>query len=311
MSQPVKRRYNSTRRQEQARETRLRIIRAAHRLFVAQGYGRTTIAEIAASAGVAVETVYAAFRNKPTLLRHVWYMNFRGDDKDIRLLDRPEIHAVLAEPDLPTRFSKHAVVITAVFRRIAPLLAALQGAAATEPAAAAMLTEWNERRLDACTSYAEAAAATGQLAVSQDECRDGRHLMAAARRRARMARRALRRLARPPLDLAVGQAPPYPTAVITACTKELVGRSGHRPDDPVELPASQVLPQRLPQAAGRLATSVLLGLLHHRAATPAAGRLRGGEHATVGEQLDAGGGADLAGGRELVPVPRRERLPLR
>jgi AcrR family transcriptional regulator len=172
MSQPVKRPYNSTRRQEQARETRLHILRAAHELFVAQGYGRTTIAEIAASAGVAVETVYAAFRNKPALLRQVWYVNFRGDEKDIRLVDRPEIRAVLAEPDLPTRFAKHAVVITAVFRRIAPLLAALQGAAATEPAAAAMLAEWNDGRLDACTRYAEAAASTGQLAVSEDECRD-------------------------------------------------------------------------------------------------------------------------------------------
>ena len=172
MSQPVKRRYNTTRRQEQARETRQRIVRAARELFVAQGYGRTTIAEIAVSAGVSVETVYAAFRNKPTLLRQVWYVSFRGDEQDIRLLDRPEIRAVLAEPDLPTRFARHAVVITAVFRRIAPLLAALQGAAATEPAAAAMLAEWDDGRLDACTRYAEAAGATGQLAVSEDECRD-------------------------------------------------------------------------------------------------------------------------------------------
>jgi AcrR family transcriptional regulator len=172
MSESVKRQYNSTRRREQARETRLRIIRAAHDLFVAKGYGQTTIAEIAASAGVAVETVYAAFRNKPTLLRQVWYVNFRGDEEDVRLLDRPEIRAVLAEPDLATRFREHAVVVTAVFRRITPLLTALQGAAASEPAAAAMLAEWNERRLDACTRYAQAAAATGQLTVSEPECRD-------------------------------------------------------------------------------------------------------------------------------------------
>jgi len=169
---PVKRPYTSARRQEQAGETRRRIIRAAHEHFVAQGYGRTTIAEIAASAGVSVETVYAAFRNKPTLLRQVWYVSFRGDEEDLRLLDRPEIRAVLAEPDLPTRFGRHAVVVTAVFRRIAPLLAALQGAAAAEPAAAAMLAEWTAGRLDACTRYAAAAAATGQLAVSEDECRD-------------------------------------------------------------------------------------------------------------------------------------------
>ena len=172
MSEPVKRQYKSTRRQEQAGETRLRIIRAAHELFVAKGYGRTTIAEIALTAGVAVETVYVTFRNKPTLLRHVWYVSFRGDEEDVRLLDRPEIHAVLAEPDLATRFGRHAVVVTAVFLRITPLLTALQGAATSEPAAAAMLAEWDERRLDACTRYAEAAAATGQLAVSEAECRD-------------------------------------------------------------------------------------------------------------------------------------------
>lgn len=172
MSESVKRQYNSTRRQEQAAETRRRIIDAARELFVAKGYGRTTIAEIASTAGVAIETVYAAFRNKHTLLRQVWYVSFRGDEEDVRLLDRPEIRAVLDEPDLATRFGRHAVVVTAVFRRIAPLLAALHGAAASEPAAEAMLSEWDERRLDACTRYAEAAAATGQLAVSEAECRD-------------------------------------------------------------------------------------------------------------------------------------------
>ena len=172
MSKSVKRPYSSTRRQEQASETRLRILAAAHDLFVAQGYGRTTIAEIASAAGVAVETIYAAFRNKPTLLRHVWFTSFRGDEEDVRFVDRPEIRAVLAEPDLATRFGRHAVVVTAVFRRITPLLAALQGAAASEPAAAAMLAEWDERRLDACATYAEAAAATGQLAVSEAECRE-------------------------------------------------------------------------------------------------------------------------------------------
>jgi AcrR family transcriptional regulator len=174
MSESVKRQrqYNSTRRQEQAAETRRRIVDAAHELFVAKGYGRTTIAEIAGMAGVSIETVYAAFRNKHTVLRHVWYVSFRGDEGDVRLLDRPEIRAVLAEPDLATRLGQHAVVLTEVFRRIAPLLAALHGAAGSEPAAAAMLTEWDERRLDACTTYAEAAAATGQLAVSEAECRD-------------------------------------------------------------------------------------------------------------------------------------------
>lgn len=168
----VKRAYCSARRREQAMETRLRILRAAHDLFVRQGYGRTTIAEVARAAGVAVETIYVTYRNKSTLLRQVWYATFRGDEEDIRLLDRPEIRTVLAEPDLATRLRAHAVALTPVLRRINPLLRALQGAATSEPTAAAMLAEFDERRLDAAVQYARAAAATGQLAVSEEECRD-------------------------------------------------------------------------------------------------------------------------------------------
>jgi AcrR family transcriptional regulator len=172
MAKAVKRRYRSTRRREQAEETRSRIIGAAHNLFVVQGYGRTTIAEVARAAGVAVETVYAAYRNKTTLLRQVWYSAFRGDEEDVRLLDRPEIRAVLAEPDLAKRLRTHAVVMTSVFRRITPLFRALQGAASSEPAAAAILAEFDARRLDAADHYARAAAATGKLAISEGECRD-------------------------------------------------------------------------------------------------------------------------------------------
>jgi AcrR family transcriptional regulator len=172
MAKAVKRRYRSTRRREQAEETRSRIIGAAHNLFVARGYGRTTMAEVARAAGVAVETVYAAYRNKATLLRQVWYSAMRGDEEDVRLLDRPEIRAVLAEPDLAKRLRTHAVVMTSVFRRITPLFRALQGAASSESAAAAILAEFDARRLDAAGHFARAAAATGKLAISEEECRD-------------------------------------------------------------------------------------------------------------------------------------------
>jgi AcrR family transcriptional regulator len=172
MSKAVKRQYKSTRRQEQAGETRLRILRAAHDLFVAKGYGRTTIAEIAERAGVAVETVYAAFGNKATLLRQAWFATFRGDEVDVPLYDRAEMQAILAEPDLPTRIRKHAAFVTASNRRMAPLYHALQGAAATEQAAAGLLDEYRGRLVYVATKYARAAAATGQLAVSQQDCRD-------------------------------------------------------------------------------------------------------------------------------------------
>src|SRR5690349_2766601 len=100
LSEGVKRRYDSSRRQQQAQENRRRIITAAQALFVDKGYGHTTVADIAGAAGVAVETVYAAFRNKPMLLHRVWDIAVGGDEQDVHLLDRPELREVFAEPDL-------------------------------------------------------------------------------------------------------------------------------------------------------------------------------------------------------------------
>jgi len=172
MPRTVKRQYRSALRAQRAAETRQRVLHAAHDLFANQGYGRTTIAEIAEAAGVAAETVYATFRNKTTLLRQAWYLTIRGDDSDVPLYDRPEMQAILAEPDLAARIRKHAAFVTATHRRVAPLYTALIGAAANEQAAADLLAEFRGRRIDVATRYARAAARSGQLAVSEEHCRD-------------------------------------------------------------------------------------------------------------------------------------------
>jgi AcrR family transcriptional regulator len=55
-------------RKLRARQTRARIATAAARLFAERGYQGTPMDAIAAEAGVAVQTVYFAFRTKPELL---------------------------------------------------------------------------------------------------------------------------------------------------------------------------------------------------------------------------------------------------
>lgn len=172
MTTPVKRSYDASGRQARAQETRQRIIDVAHDLFIDRGYGRTTIADIARGADVSVETVYSAFGNKAALLRRVWFVRLRGDEQDVRLLHRPEIQEMLAEPDLVIRLRRQAVVYTAVFRRFVTLHRALEAAAASESSAADMVAEFDAGRLDASTHYAKAAKKTGQLAVSAAECRD-------------------------------------------------------------------------------------------------------------------------------------------
>jgi AcrR family transcriptional regulator len=172
MTEVVKRRYDGTRRQAQARETRRAVLRAAHDLFVAQGYARTTIAEVAAAAGVSVETVYAGFKNKATLLHRVWDVTIGGDDEDVVFHERPEIRALIAEPDLAIRLRMHAPIATATARRTGPLLRAIEAAAGADASAAEMLEEVHRQRYDGIGVMAAMAAATGQLAVTEQECRD-------------------------------------------------------------------------------------------------------------------------------------------
>jgi AcrR family transcriptional regulator len=172
LARNVKRRYDSSRRRAQADETRSAIVRAARDLFIAQGYGRTTIADIAGAAGVSVETIYAAFGNKATLLHKAWDITVGGDDADIVFHERPEVVAIRGEPDLAKRLTLHAAFSTKTAQRIAPFQLMVQSAAGADPAAAAMLEEMGRQRLAGMTVMATEAATTGQLAVTVDECRD-------------------------------------------------------------------------------------------------------------------------------------------
>ncbi len=174
MSRAVKgaRAYDSTRRQAQAVETRRAVLRAAHDLFVAQGYGRTTIAEVARAAGVSAETVYAAFGTKVNLLHRVWDVTIGGDDQDVPYHERPEVQVLRAEPELERALMMQAALFTRTAQRIVPFLLALQAAAGTELAAAEMVEEIGRQRLMGLGVMAREAAARGQLAVSEEECLD-------------------------------------------------------------------------------------------------------------------------------------------
>ena len=61
----------STYRQEQAEATKDRIADAARRLFGTAGYGATSMAAVAAEAGVAERTVYSAFGAKREILARI------------------------------------------------------------------------------------------------------------------------------------------------------------------------------------------------------------------------------------------------
>jgi AcrR family transcriptional regulator len=174
MAKPVKekRTYDASGRQAQAAANRRAVIAAAGALFLRDGYGRTTIAAIAKAAGVSPETIYATFGSKAELLHRVWDVTVGGDDEEVLFHERPEAQEILAEPDLRIRFRRQAHLSAATAERIGPFLLMAQSASGAEPAAAAMVEEMGRQRLEGLGYVAKAAAATGQLAVSEDECRD-------------------------------------------------------------------------------------------------------------------------------------------
>ena len=82
---------------EQAKATR-RAILEAQRLFVANGYGATSIRAIAEEAGVAVQTVYAVFGNKRQLVIELVENAVTGDDDPAAVTERPEAQALRPSP---------------------------------------------------------------------------------------------------------------------------------------------------------------------------------------------------------------------
>ena len=96
----VKRVYQSSLRQRQARSTRRAIIDAASRLFAEHGYGATSVDQIAQAADVSRATVFASLGGKPALLKAAYDVAIVGDDEPVPLPARPRSRLIQAEPDV-------------------------------------------------------------------------------------------------------------------------------------------------------------------------------------------------------------------
>lgn len=147
-SKPPKRAYDSSKRQEQAQATRAAILDAARTLFVDRGFAATTLQAVADEAGVAVQTVYAAFGSKRELLRQVIGVAVVGDDEAVPLQERDEVQRIIAEPDQRTRAQMQATLITQILARVAPVaMVAREASGAHEEAAEQWRAFMAERRV--------------------------------------------------------------------------------------------------------------------------------------------------------------------
>ncbi len=169
MPKPVKKRaYTSVVRQEQAASTRARILEAAGERFVANGYGRTTIREIAEAAHVADDTVYAVFGTKARVLTALIDQRLAPAAGVDNVTDRPEAQAVRDEPDPRRQLALFARDMAAVSARVRPVYEIMRTASAVEPDMAVIYAEMDAHRLANMRRVAGWIAAHGALRVEVD-----------------------------------------------------------------------------------------------------------------------------------------------
>jgi AcrR family transcriptional regulator len=163
-----KRSYTSAVRQEQAAQTRARILDAARRLFVEKGFARTTVQDIASTAAVAADTVYAVFGSKARVLTALIDLHLVPDGSVANVTELPAAQAMRDETDQRKQLELFAEFITAISTHLRPIFEILRTASAVEPDMAAVHQEMDRFRLKNMHQYAAWVAARGPLRVDTE-----------------------------------------------------------------------------------------------------------------------------------------------
>src|SRR5215212_4134429 len=122
-----------TSRRDRARATRLRMTKAAYTLFCERGYAGTTMIDIAAAAGVAVQTVYFIFHTKSELLSRTYDFAVLGEAEPLPPEQQPWFAKMIAEPETEKALRHVAAGIGEILARAAPLDLVVLASAAGDP----------------------------------------------------------------------------------------------------------------------------------------------------------------------------------
>ncbi|WP_431966030.1 TetR/AcrR family transcriptional regulator [Nocardia sp. bgisy134] len=114
-------------------ETEQKIIDAATRLFIADGYAATSLAAVANAAKVGSRTVYLRFGSKAELLKRAIDVAIVGDTQDVDLAHRDWHLRAATAPTLHERIATYAQGARALMERVAALIAVAVQAEASEP----------------------------------------------------------------------------------------------------------------------------------------------------------------------------------
>lgn len=170
----AKRPYRATARASKAAATRRAVLDAARELFVSRGYSATSMADVAARAGVNVDTLYATVGRKPTILRALIEGAISGGDEAIPAEQRDYVRRIRETGGARAKLAVYAGEIGAIQQRLAPLFLCLSEAARRDPESDALWREISERRARNMRDFAADLRGTGELRadLSNDQVAD-------------------------------------------------------------------------------------------------------------------------------------------
>lgn len=148
--------YQSTLREEQALETRLRIRKSARKLFSARGLTETTINEIAKDAGVAPQTVYSVFGSKGGIVAAIL------EDLQEAAGESTRIAEIVSETDSHRQLRLFVSWIRAFFEQGAPVIRVAL-TAQNDPDVAALADQGDQARRDGTRRLTAMWASRGDL----------------------------------------------------------------------------------------------------------------------------------------------------
>ena len=168
-----KRKYDSSRRKAQARETKLRITEAARSLFLEHGYVGTTIEAIAVDARVSRETIYGIFQNKQNILTFLLDISVGGDDLPLHVTERSKPQSIMHDVDQKRQLTDFAQDIGDILSRAAPVFGILRQAANTEAELGRRVNRLHKERLENLKTFVHYVAINGPLRDGISEAQAG------------------------------------------------------------------------------------------------------------------------------------------
>ncbi len=153
--------YDSRGRQAQADRSRDATLDIARKRFLANGYAATTMASIAADAGVAVDTVHKAFGGKVGLARAIFERGLAGAG----MISAPQRSDDMQNIERDPRAVVQAwgMFSTEVAPLVAPIYLLIREAAAVDPDMAALLADSQQERRERMRHNARTLADRGHL----------------------------------------------------------------------------------------------------------------------------------------------------